>query len=90
MRGQLTGTSQSLTLERNLEPEAFSADGQTLFAIDHRPANAPEIYRVSSIDVGAGEIEETLGPRKVAPIEEMRGDGREQVWSPHGDQLYTL
>ncbi|MEM7140323.1 MAG: hypothetical protein AAF548_04760 [Actinomycetota bacterium] len=90
VRDQLDGTSTRLTIDRNLEPEAFSSDGSTLFAIDHRPAHAPEIYRVSTIDVASGEIEETLGPRKVAPIEEMRGDGRQQVWSPLGDQLYTL
>lgn len=90
VRDQLTGTSDAMTLDRNLEPEAFSADGATLFAIDHRPAHAPEIYRVSSIDVAAGAVTDTLGPRKVALIEEMRGEGRQQVWSPRGDQLYTL
>ncbi|GJM38173.1 MAG: hypothetical protein DHS20C19_15400 [Acidimicrobiales bacterium] len=90
VRDQLTGAGRTLTLDRNLEPEAFSPDGATLFAIDHRPAMAPEIYRVSTIDVAAGVVTDTLGPRKLALIEEMRGEGREQVWSPAGDQLYTL
>jgi len=90
IRDQLTNTTQTLTLERNLEPEAFSPDGQILFAIDHRPAENPVAYRVSSVNIAAGEVTETLGPLKVALSEEMRGSGRQQVWSPRGDQLYTL
>ncbi|MDW3219872.1 MAG: hypothetical protein R8F63_14755 [Acidimicrobiales bacterium] len=90
VRDRLTGADRTLTLQRNLEPEAFSPDGSTLFAIDHRPALAPEIYQVSTIDVAAGAVTDTLGPRKLELIEEMRGEGRQQVWSPAGDQLYTL
>jgi hypothetical protein len=90
VRDQLTGTTRSMTLDRNLEPEAFSPDGRTLFAIDHRPADAPVAYRVSTIDVEEAIITDTLGPRKIAVTEEMRGSGRQQVWSPLDDQLYTL
>jgi len=90
VRDQLTDTSQTLRLDRNLEPEAFSPDGQILFAIDHRPAENPVAYRVSSVDISAGVVTETLGPLKVSLVEEMRGSGRQQVWSPLGDQLYTL
>lgn len=90
IRDQLTDTTRTMVLERNLEPEAFSPDGATLFAIDHRPANDPVAYRVSTVDIAAGTVTETLGPRKVPLVDEMRGSGRQQVWSPHGDQLYTL
>lgn len=90
VRDQLTGTTRTMTLDRNLEPEAFSPDGRTLFAIDHRPADDPVAYRVSTIDLETSTITETLGPRKIALVEEMRGSGRQQVWSPLGDQLYTL
>ena len=37
VRDQLTDETRSMTLQRNLEPEAFSPDGQTLFAIDIDP-----------------------------------------------------
>jgi hypothetical protein len=87
---QLTGSTRSITLDRNLEPEAFSPDGRTLFAIDHRPAEDPVAYRVSTIDIEDAIITDTLGPRKIGVTEEMRGTGRQQVWSPLGDQLYTL
>ncbi len=90
VRDQLTGTTRTMTLDRNLEPEAFSPDGRTLFAIDHRPAEAPVAYRVSTIDIEAATLTETLGPLKTQLAEEMRGSGRQQVWSPRGDQLYTL
>ncbi len=90
VRDQLTGAIRTMTLDRNLEPEAFSPDGQTLFAIDHRPAEAPVAYRVSTIDLETATITETLGPLKTELVEEMRGSGRQQVWSPRGDQLYTL
>lgn len=90
IRDQLTDASQTMTLDRNLEPEAFSPDGQTLFAIDHRPAHDPVAYRVSTVEVATGTVWETLGPLKYPLGEEMRGSGRQQVWSPIGDQLYTL
>ena len=90
VRDQLTGTTRTMTLDRNLEPEAFSPDGRTLYAIDHRPAEDPVVYRVSTIDLETATITETLGPLKTEFVEEMRGAGRQQVWSPRGDQLYTL
>ena len=90
VRDQLTGTTRTMTLDRNLEPEAFSPNGRTLFAIDHRPARDPVAYRVSTIDLESATITATLGPLKGELVEEMRGSGRQQVWSPRGDQLYTL
>ena len=90
IRDQLTDTTRTLTLDRNLEPEAFSPDGATLYAIDHMPAENPVVYRVSTVDIAAGTVGETLGPLKEPLVDEMRGSGRQQVWSPHRDQLYTL
>lgn len=90
VRDQLTDITSTMSIDRNLEPEAFSPDGQTLFAIDHLPADDPVAYRVSTIDVASGAVTQTLGPSKIDLGEEMRGSGRQQVWSPRGDQLYTL
>ena len=90
VRDKLDGSTRSFTFDRNLEPEAFSSDGRTLFTIDHRPALDPEIYRVTAVDLDQQVIREVIGPGKVPLVEEMRGEGRQQVWAPDDGQLYTL
>ncbi|MEM9464881.1 MAG: hypothetical protein AAGA90_05895 [Actinomycetota bacterium] len=90
VRDKLDGSTRSFTFDRNLEPEAFSSDGATLFTIDHRPALDPEIYRVTAVDLDERVIREVIGPNKSPLIEEMRGEGRQQVWAPDDGQLYTL
>ena len=90
VRDKLSGKIELMTLPRNLEPEAFSSDGRTLFTIDHRPAAEPEIYRVSALDLRTRTVRDVIGPWKQPLIEEMRGEGRQQVWAPEGGQLFTL
>ena len=90
MRDKLSGKVELMTLPRNLEPEAFSSDGRTLFTIDHRPAADPEMYRVSALDLRTRVVRDVIGPWKQPLIEEMRGEGRQQVWAPEGGQLFTL
>ncbi len=90
VRDSLDGSTETFTYRRNLEPEAFSPDGSTLYVIDHRPATDPEVYRVTAADLRTGALREVIGPLKTPLTEEMRGEGRQQVWAPDGTQLYTL
>lgn len=90
VRDKLSGKVEIVTMARNLEPEAFSSDGRTLFTIDHRPAAEPEIYRVTALDLRTRVVRDVIGPWKQPLIEEMRGEGRQQVWAPEGGQLFTL
>src|SRR5262249_22005985 len=80
---------QRLSLTGNIEPEAFSADGSTIFALDYRPALAPDRYRVRRVDVATGQITDVPSNDK-----EIRGDmqgvARTQALSPDGRRLYTL
>lgn len=83
-----------VTLPGVIEPDAFSADGQSLFVLQWLPANAPDHYRVRRLELAT----ETLFPlltRTKIPVppgkeEEMRGEGRLAVPSPNGSVLYTL
>ncbi len=78
-----------LNLTGNIEPEAFSADGTTIFALDYRPALQPDRYRVRRLDVASGIISDVPSNDK-----EVRGDmqgvARTQALSPDGHRLYTL
>jgi hypothetical protein len=78
-----------LDLTGNIEPEAFSADGSTIFALDYRPALSPDRYRVRRVDVGSGVVSDVPSNDK-----EVRGDmqgvARTQALSPDGRRLYTL
>jgi hypothetical protein len=78
-----------LNLTGNIEPEAFSADGSTIFALDYRPALSPDRYRVRRVDVATAAISDVPSNDK-----EVRGDmqgvARTQALSPDGRRLYTL
>lgn len=76
-------------LEGNYEPEAFSSDDGRLFLIQHLPALAPTVYRVTRLDLRRGRVFPVFGPLK-APPERMPGTRLQQLLSPAGDQLYTL
>jgi hypothetical protein len=86
-----TGASETRTydLRGNFEPEAFSTDDRQLFMIQHLPAEAPTVYRVTVLDLKRGRVYPVFGPYK-APPERMPGIRLEQVISPNADQLYTL
>ncbi len=73
-----------------VEPEAFSTDGEALFVIDHQAGRAPGTYRVRSLNLVSGELDEMLGPSKQPIIEDMNGNGRRQIWGLTNNRLYTL
>ncbi|HEX9121917.1 MAG TPA: hypothetical protein VF984_00930 [Actinomycetota bacterium] len=76
-------------LRGNFEPEAFSTDDSRLFLIQHLPAEAPAVYRVTVLDLTRGRVEPVFGPFK-SPPERMPGTRLQQVYAPDGSQLYTL
>lgn len=84
-----TRAPQRYRLRGNFEPEAFSSDGGHLFLISYVPPVEPSAYRVASLDLATGRVEEVFG-RDKAPSETMGGTRLNQVLSPEGDRLYTL
>ena len=86
-----TGAEEPRTydLRGNFEPEAFSTDDRQLFMIQHLPAEAPTVYRVTVLDLKRGRVYPVFGPYK-APPERMPGIRLQQIISPNDDQLYTL
>ena len=86
-----TGAEEPRTydLRGNFEPEAFSTDDRQLFMIQHLPAEAPTVYRVTVLDLKRGRVYPVFGPYKTPP-ERMPGIRLQQIISPNADQLYTL
>jgi hypothetical protein len=86
-----TGAMEPRTydLRGNFEPEAFSTDDRRLFLIQHLPAEAPTVYRVTVLNLRTGRVVPVFGPFK-GPAERMPGIRLQQVLSPNADQLYTL
>jgi hypothetical protein len=86
-----TGAAETRTydLRGNFEPEAFSTDDRRLFMIQHLPAEAPTVYRVTVLNLRTGRVVPVFGPFK-GPAERMPGIRLQQVLSPNADQLYTL
>ena len=86
-----TGATETRTydLRGNFEPEAFSTDDRRLFLIQHLPAEAPTVYRVTVLNLRTGRVVPVFGPFK-GPAERMPGIRLQQVLSPNADQLYTL
>ena len=84
-----SGEPRTIELEGNYEPEAFSADGQSMFVVEYLPPRAPTHYRVRRLDLETGEV---LGVYSVdAHLQEaMQGTARIQAASPDGRRLYTL
>ncbi len=86
-----TGAAEPRTfrLRGNYEPEAFSVDDGKLFLIQHLPAEAPAVYRVTMLDLVLGDVFPVFGPYK-GPPERMPGTRLEQILAPNADRLYTL
>jgi len=86
-----TGATEPRTFELvgNFEPEAFSAADDALFLIQHLPAETPQAYRVTMLDLNQGRVRPVFGPFKGA-AERMPGIRLQQVLSPTATQLYTL
>lgn len=89
-----SGERARVDLPGNLEPEAFDVTGQYLFVLDHLPPTAPDRYRVRALNLRSGSLEPLLTRAKaVLPPgaeEEMRGRGRQAVYDPRRQQLFTL
>lgn len=89
-----SGERARVDLPGNLEPEAFDVTGQYLFVLDHLPPTAPDRYRVRALNLRSGAVEPLLTRAKaVLPAgaeEEMRGRGRQAVYDPRRQQLFTL
>jgi hypothetical protein len=47
---------ETYRLDGNLEPEAFSNDGESLFVIQYLPPTAPSLYRGSSLELDDGDV----------------------------------
>lgn len=87
--GQNLSEPLTARLAGNFEPEAFSADGRSLFVIQYLPARRPTSYRVRRLDLGTGVVEGVYSVD--AHLQEaMRGTARIQASSPDGRRLYTL
>lgn len=76
-------------LKGNFEPEAFKVNDEELFMIEYIPALAPERYQVRRLKLASGAVV-PIGRLKIAAPEQMNGTGRNQAYSPGGDELYTL
>jgi hypothetical protein len=76
-------------LRGNFEPEAFSSDDARLFLIQYLPAEAPEVYRVTVLELDDGRVHGVTG-RFRSPPERMPGVRLSQVLAPDAEQLYTL
>lgn len=81
--------TESITLKGNYEPEAFSADGQSLFVIKYLPARAPTKYQVRRLDLQTGKVKGVYTPHEELQ-RAMGGTARIQAGSPDGTRLYTL
>jgi hypothetical protein len=89
-----SGERTRVDLPGNLEPEAFDVTGQYLFVLDYLPPTAPDRYRVRALNLRSGILEPLITRAKaVLPPgaeEEMRGQGRQSVYDPLRQQLFTL
>jgi hypothetical protein len=89
-----TGERHRLTVPGCVEPEAFSTVSDALFVLEYLPPTAPDRYRVRILDLPTRQFF-ALSTRDKKPIppgaeEEMRGQGRQAVYSPRHRMLFTL
>ncbi|OLB74001.1 MAG: hypothetical protein AUI14_24700 [Actinobacteria bacterium 13_2_20CM_2_71_6] len=89
-----TGERYRLDLAGNYEPDAFARDDTCLFVLEWLPPAQPDRYRVRMVELINGGFapmftrEKALVP--VGSEEQMRGEGRQAVFSPGAQTLYTL
>jgi hypothetical protein len=81
--------TRTYDIAANIEPEAFSTDGDALFVVQYLPPMDPDRYQVRRLDLATGEL--TL----VQSIDganqgQMPGIARTSVMAPDGRRLYTL
>jgi DNA-binding beta-propeller fold protein YncE len=73
----------------NLDPEAFSTDGRTLFVLDFLPAMEPSRYSVRAVDLATGRIR-AVPDQDGSVRASMPGYAQAQVMSPDGTHLFTF
>jgi hypothetical protein len=83
------GPDQTLEVNGNIEPEAFSTDDTNLFVLQYVPADAPTGYQVRRLDLSTGELH-NIRTDDSDLDKPMAGRARTQVLSPDGTHLYTL
>ncbi|MDQ4006418.1 MAG: hypothetical protein M3135_09010 [Actinomycetota bacterium] len=84
-----TPQPRTIELEGNYEPEAFSADGESLFVVEYLPPERPTRYQVRRLDLLTEEVVGVYTPD--AHLQEaMQGTARIQAASRDGRRLYTL
>jgi outer membrane protein assembly factor BamB len=81
--------ARELRVRGNLDPEAFSVDGRSLYALVFLPATNPTRYSVRRIDLATGRVT-PVPDRNGAVRDPMPGYAQSQVMSPDGRQLYTF
>ncbi len=85
------GTVRTYRLEGNIEPEAFSTDGASVFVLRYTPAEDPTHYQVNRLDLDTGVISGVFGEdSRDERQERMGGTARTQAWAPDGSVIYTL
>jgi hypothetical protein len=81
--------TRTYDLAANIEPEAFSTDGRTLFVVQYLPPMDPDRYQVRRMDLETGTL--MLVPSiDGANQGQMPGIARTSVMAPDGRRLYTL
>ena len=83
------GQPRRYVAQGNLEPEAFSVDGTSLFVLDFTPPTAPVRYQVRQLDLDTGTVVDVNSPDKDLQ-RAMGATARTQALSPDGMRLYTL
>jgi hypothetical protein len=81
--------AHSLELDGNFDVDAISADGASLFLIQHLPAVNPDHYAIRLYDLVANQLQEDE-LREKGNDEVMVGEAWGQVASPDGHWLLTL
>lgn len=84
-----TGRAKRFDLKGNFGIEAFATDDRELFLIEYMPAKAPWHYGLRRLDLATGAVKEIDRAKQGAPGA-MDGTGRLALFSPAGDELYTL
>ncbi len=83
------GTVTPYRLTGNFLPDAFSNGGSGLFLVSYLPAQAPDRYQITWLDLSNGSVVGVFGRDKKA-LEDMRGLAGTKTMSPDHTALYTL
>jgi hypothetical protein len=82
--------AHSVELDGNFDVDAISADGTSLFLIQHLPVLNPDHYQVRLYDLIGNQLQDGALVDKRAPDEVMVGEPWDAVASPDGEWLLTL